>query len=193
MKINKAEIVISAVDPKQYPTDNLPEIVLIGRSNVGKSSFINSMINRKSLARTSSQPGKTQTINFYKINDSFYFVDMPGYGYAKASKEERLKWGKMIEYYLLNRKNLALVIQVIDFRHLPSENDLLMYNWLEYYNIKPLIVTTKIDKIKRSQYKKNLTNIKKAFNNNANIIPFSSQEKNGVDLTWHNIGNYITI
>ena len=128
MKVTQAEIVISAVQQSQYPEDNLPEIVLLGRSNVGKSSFINTLIQRKGLARTSSQPGKTQTMNFYKINDAFYFVDMPGYGYAKVSKKEREKWGVMIEEYLQKRENMVLVLLLVDSRHEPTEDDRLMYD-----------------------------------------------------------------
>ena len=159
MKVTQAEIVISAVQQSQYPEDNLPEIVLLGRSNVGKSSFINTLIQRKGLARTSSQPGKTQTMNFYKINDAFYFVDMPGYGYAKVSKKEREKWGVMIEEYLQKRENMVLVLLLVDSRHEPTEDDRLMYDWLTYYGLDPVIIATKADKISKVRQKKAVDNI----------------------------------
>ena len=143
MKVTGAEIVISAVSEKQYPQDDLPEIVLLGRSNVGKSSFINRLISRKNLARTSSQPGKTQTMNFYQINDAFRFVDMPGYGYAKVSKTSREKWGRMIEDYLQQRENMIMVFLLVDSRHAPTEDDILMYNWLVYYGLDPIVIGTK--------------------------------------------------
>ena len=151
MKVNKAEFTISAVSPAQYPAGDLPEIALSGRSNVGKSSFINKLIQRKSLARTSSKPGKTQTLNFYHINELFYFVDVPGYGYAKVSKKEREKWGKMIEEYITTRQSLRLVLILVDFRHEPSQEDVQMREFLEYYNIPYRIVMTKCDKIARGK------------------------------------------
>src|SRR5690625_4810637 len=160
MKVNKAEIIISAVSERQYPPDGLPEIALIGRSNVGKSSFINAMIQRKSLARTSSQPGKTQTMNFYLINEQFYFVDLLGYGYAKVSQKERQKWGEMIEHYILSRPNLQCVIHLIDFRHPPTNDDINMYRWLKHYNIETILIATKRDKVRPSQYDKNKKTIK---------------------------------
>ena len=147
MKVKTVELEISAVRRSQYPTDNLPEFLLIGRSNVGKSSFINTIISRKNYARTSGRPGKTQTINFYKINDEFYLVDAPGYGYASVSREKRKKFGIMIEDYLVNRKNLKQVFLLIDFRHRPTNDDLLMYNFLKYYKIPVTIIATKCDKI----------------------------------------------
>ena len=147
MKIKSVELEILAVRRSQYPTENLPEFLLIGRSNVGKSSFINTLINRKNYARTSGRPGKTQTINFYKINDAFYIVDAPGYGYAGVSREKRKKFGIMIEDYLVNRNNLKQVFLLIDFRHRPTNDDLLMYNFLKYYKIPVTIIATKSDKI----------------------------------------------
>lgn len=147
MKIKSVDLTISAIRRSQYPEDNKPEYLLIGRSNVGKSSFINAMVNRKNYARTSSRPGKTQTINFYNINDEFYFVDAPGYGYAKVSKTKRKKFGLMIEDYIINRKNLRCVFLLIDFRHRPTNDDILMYNFLKYYKIPTVIVGTKSDKI----------------------------------------------
>ena len=186
MKVTQAEIVISAVQQSQYPEDNLPEIVLLGRSNVGKSSFINTLIQRKGLARTSSQPGKTQTMNFYKINDAFYFVDMPGYGYAKVSKKEREKWGVMIEEYLQKRENMVLVLLLVDSRHEPTEDDRLMYVWLTYYGLDPVIIATKADKISKVRQKKAVDNI---FNTlrprkRSDVILFSAATKMGKDEAW---------
>lgn len=186
MKVSQAEIVISAVQQSQYPEDNLPEIVLLGRSNVGKSSFINTLIQRKGLARTSSQPGKTQTMNFYKINDAFYFVDMPGYGYAKVSKKEREKWGVMIEEYLQKRENMVLVLLLVDSRHEPTEDDRLMYDWLTYYGLDPVIIATKADKISKVRQKKAVDNI---FNTlrprkRSDVILFSAATKMGKDEAW---------
>ena len=186
MKVTQAEIVISAVQQSQYPEDKLPEIVLLGRSNVGKSSFINTLIQRKGLARTSSQPGKTQTMNFYKINDTFYFVDMPGYGYAKVSKKEREKWGVMIEEYLQKRENMVLVLLLVDSRHKPTEDDRLMYDWLTYYGLDPVIIATKADKISKVRQKKAVDNI---FNTlrprkRSDVILFSAATKMGKDEAW---------
>jgi GTP-binding protein len=193
MKVNKAEIIISAVSEKQYPIDYLPEIALIGRSNVGKSSFINAMINRKALARTSSQPGKTQTINFYLINEAFYFVDLPGYGYAKVSQKEREKWGQMIEYYLSNRPNLRSVILLVDFRHPPTKDDINMYHWLKYYNMNHAVIATKLDKVKRSQIQKNIKIMKEnlQLEKRDTFFTFSSQDKRGKEEIWDYFKNTI--
>ena len=147
MKINNVDLTISAVRRSQYPTDNKPEFLLVGRSNVGKSSFINSIIQRKNFARTSSNPGKTQTINFYLINDKFYLVDAPGYGFANVSKSKKKKFGLMMEDYLTNRDALKQVFMIIDFRHKPSNDDLLMYEYLKHYNIPVTIIATKSDKL----------------------------------------------
>ena len=147
MKIKNVELIISATRRSQYPTDNKPEYLLIGRSNVGKSSFINTLINRKNYARTSSRPGKTQTINFYNVNEEFYLVDAPGYGYAQVSKTKRKKFGLMIEDYIINRKNLKCVFLLVDFRHRPTNDDIIMYNFLKYYKIPTVIVATKSDKV----------------------------------------------
>lgn len=189
MKVTKAEIVISAVAEAQYPDDNLPEIVLLGRSNVGKSTFVNTLIERRGLARTSSQPGKTQTMNFYRINDLFHFVDMPGYGYAKASKSEREKWGKMIEKYLRQRENVVMIFQLIDSRHAPSEDDLIMNEWLAYYDLNPLIIGTKADKISKINQKKATNLIAKTLNlkNSREVILFSSETKLGKAEAWEQI------
>lgn len=147
MKISSVELKISAVRRSQYPTDEKPEFLMVGRSNVGKSSFINTLINRKNFARTSSNPGKTQTINFYLINDSFYLVDAPGYGFANLSKKRQRKFGLMMEDYLMNRKNLKQVFMLVDFRHKPSHDDIMMYNFLKHYKLPVTIVATKTDKI----------------------------------------------
>lgn len=154
MKINSVELVISAVRRSQYPTDNKPEFLLVGRSNVGKSSFINTIINRKNFARTSSNPGKTQTINFYLVNDRFYLVDAPGYGFANLSKANKKKFGLMMEDYLQHRENLKQVFMLIDFRHKPTSDDLMMYEFLKHYNIPVTIVATKIDKVGITNHQK---------------------------------------
>lgn len=147
VKINSVNLEISVVRRSQYPTDNKPEFLLVGRSNVGKSSFINTLIHRKNYARTSSQPGKTQTINFYLVNDEFYLVDAPGYGFANVSKQMRKKFGLMMEDYLVNRPNLKNVFMLIDFRHKPTSDDIMMYQFLKYYDIPVTIVATKVDKV----------------------------------------------
>jgi GTP-binding protein len=147
MKITSVKLVMSAVRRSQYPTDELPEYLLVGRSNVGKSSFINTLIGRKNYARTSSSPGKTQTINFYLVNENFYLVDAPGYGYADISKQKQKKFGLMMEDYLVNRPNLKQVFMLIDFRHKPSNDDMMMYEFLKHYKLPVTIVATKIDKL----------------------------------------------
>ena len=160
MKINSAELTISAVRQSQYPGDNKPEFLLVGRSNVGKSSFINSIIERKNLARISSTPGKTQTLNFYFVNEDFYLVDVPGYGYASVSKEVQAKFGMMIEEYLENREYLKRVYMLVDFRIKPTQDDLLMYNFLKYHNLPVTIVATKVDKVSRNDREKQVNLIK---------------------------------
>ncbi|RIO39842.1 ribosome biogenesis GTP-binding protein YihA/YsxC, partial [Staphylococcus saprophyticus] len=161
MKVNpnEIELLISAVKPEQYPETGLSEVGLSGRSNVGKSTFINSMIGRKNMARTSQQPGKTQTLNFYNIDNQLVFVDVPGYGYAKVSKKQREAFGKMIEKYISQREELKLVIQLVDLRHNPTEDDILMYNYLKYYEIPTFVVATKEDKIAKGKVQKHLANI----------------------------------
>ena len=170
------------------------EIAFAGKSNVGKSSLINGLLNRKALARTSSQPGKTQTINFYKINDAFYFVDLPGYGYAKVSATEREKWGKMIEKYLNTSDKLVLVFLLIDIRHEPSANDKMMYDWIIQSGFTPVIIATKADKIKRSQLQKNLKIIRTKLEMGKGdlIFPFSALSKQGKDEIWDYIENMLT-
>ncbi|MDU2241020.1 MAG: ribosome biogenesis GTP-binding protein YihA/YsxC [Paenibacillus sp.] len=192
MKVTKAEFIISAVGPNQYPEDALPEIALAGRSNVGKSSLINRMINRKNLARTSSTPGKTQHLNYYRINDRVYFVDVPGYGYAKVSKSQREVWGKMIEKYLLERETLKLVLQIIDLRHPPTKDDELMYDWLKAYELPVCVVATKADKIPKSRWQKHLKIIKEALVLRAGdpLILFSAEEGIGKDELWAQIARY---
>ena len=188
MEINthNAEIVLSAVSKAQYPQDDMPEIALAGRSNVGKSSFINTLLGRKNLARTSSKPGKTQQLNFYNIDDKLRFVDVPGYGYAKVSKTERAKWGKMIEEYLTSRENLRAVVSLVDLRHDPSADDVQMYEFLKYYEIPVIVVATKADKIPRGKWNKHESAIKKMLNFEASdrFIIFSSETRQGYDQAW---------
>ena len=168
------------------PKNTLPEIAFAGKSNVGKSSLINGLMNRKSLARTSAQPGKTQTINYYNINQELYFVDLPGYGYANASVEVKAKWGKMIERYLHTSKNLKAVFLLIDIRHDPSANDKMMYDWILNNGYEPIIIATKLDKLKRSQIQKNIKAIKEGLklSKDGIIIPFSAETKQGRDEIW---------
>ncbi len=189
MKVTQAEFVISAVKPDQYPADALPEIALAGRSNVGKSSLINRLINRKNLARTSSQPGKTQTLNYYRVNSRLYFVDLPGYGYAKVSRAMRQQWGKMIENYLLKREPLKLVLLIIDIRHPPSDQDQAMYGWLKHYGIPVCIVATKADKISRGKWPKHLKTVKETLEADPadSLILFSSVTGLGKDELWEKI------
>lgn len=176
----------------KLPENTLPEVAFAGKSNVGKSSLINALMNRKSLARTSSQPGKTQTINFYNINEALYFVDLPGYGYAKVSKEIKAKWGKMIERYLRTSMQLRLVFLLIDIRHEPSANDVQMYDWIVQNGFYPIIIATKKDKINRSQLAKNLKMIKTTLKvaEGTPIVPFSAQTKDGRDEIWELIEMY---
>ncbi|MCR5302510.1 MAG: ribosome biogenesis GTP-binding protein YihA/YsxC [Lachnospiraceae bacterium] len=161
------------------PSNKMPEVAFAGKSNVGKSSLINALMNRKSYARTSAQPGKTQTINFYNINDALYFVDLPGYGYAKASKTEVEKWGKMIEKYLRTSKQLKCIFLLIDIRHEPGANDKMMYDWVCAAGFTPVIIATKLDKIKRSQIDKQIKLIRTTLNTDAVIVPFSATSKQG--------------
>ncbi|MGL5685463.1 MAG: ribosome biogenesis GTP-binding protein YihA/YsxC [Vagococcus fluvialis] len=193
MKVHNAEIVISAVQPEQYPNTKLPEIALAGRSNVGKSSFINTLINRKGLARTSGKPGKTQTLNFYLIEDALHFVDVPGYGYAKVSKTERAKWGQMIETYITEREQLQAVVSLVDMRHDPTADDIQMYEFLKYYNIPVIVVATKCDKIKKNQWNKHESAIKKKlnFDPSDDFIVFSSETKEGKEKAWEAIEKYL--
>lgn len=187
MDVHNVEMVMSAVSATQYPTDGKPEIALVGRSNVGKSSLTNTLINRKNFARTSSQPGKTQTLNFYNVEDQLYFVDVPGYGYAKVSKKQREAFGHMIEEYITSRKQLRGVISLVDARHDPSDDDISMYEWLHYYNIPILVVATKSDKISRSRFNKYESNIKHTLGfdeEDSGFQFFSSETKYGKDDVW---------
>lgn len=175
------------------PKNDKMEIAFAGKSNVGKSSLINALMNRKSYARTSSEPGKTQTINFYNINDALYYVDLPGYGYAKVSKTEQQKWGVMIEKYLRTSAQLKCVLLLIDIRHEPSQNDCEMYDWILYNGYKPVIIATKLDKINRSQVQKNIKVIKTKLKlgSDSTIIPFSAVTKQGRDEIWELIESYM--
>ena len=183
MIIKKAELEAVAVKPSQYPEDNLIEIAFAGRSNVGKSSLLNLLTNRKSLARVSGSPGKTRTINFYRINDTFRIVDLPGYGYAKASKSLTEGWGAMMEQYLENRENLKIVVQLIDIRHEPSKQDLQMYEYLRYFGLDGLVVLTKADKVSRNELGKNTALIRKALKLEPDdiTIPVSALKRTGYD------------
>lgn len=186
MDVHNVELTISAVRPEQYPVEGYPEIALSGRSNVGKSSLINTLINRKNYARTSSQPGKTQTLNFYNIEDELYFVDVPGYGYAKVSKKDREKWGKMIETYFETRQELRGVISLVDARHEPTELDCQMIEFLHYYNLPILVVGTKIDKIARGKWNKSESIIRKKLRlrKEDKVILFSAVTKTGKEQIW---------
>ncbi len=186
MKVTTAEIVISAVKPEQYPNSTLPEFALAGRSNVGKSSFINKMMNRKNLARTSSKPGKTQTLNFYLINESFYFVDVPGYGFAKVSKQEREAWGKMMETYFTTREQLRAVILIVDLRHPPTKDDVMMYEFLKHYEIPTIIIATKADKIPKGKWQKHGKVVRETLNivDGDELILFSAETGQGKDEAW---------
>lgn len=194
MKINKVELIISAVRKSQYPTDDKPEFLLVGRSNVGKSSFINTLINRKNFARTSSKPGKTQTLNFYSINDEFYLVDAPGYGFAHVSKNLKNKFGLIMEDYLEAREYLKNVFMLIDFRHKPTKDDLMMYNYLRHYNIPVTIIATKVDKISKNKREKYKKAIKETLNiNDDSLILFSTITKIGKNEVLDKILSLINI
>lgn len=183
LKINEPFLERMAVDEKSYPKDNLKEIVLVGRSNVGKSSFINALTNRKKLAYTSSSPGKTRTINFYNIDNKFRIVDLPGYGYAKISMKEREKWKKIIEEYLVKSENIALICQIIDIRHEPTKLDLMMFDYIKSTGTDYLIIANKLDKLKSSQILKQISIINKSLPglDRDRLIAFSSQDKRGVE------------
>ncbi len=183
MVIKSSELETVCGITSKLPENQGVEIAFAGKSNVGKSSLINGFLNRKALARTSSQPGKTQTINFYKINNEFYFVDLPGYGYAKVSASEREKWGKMIENYLHTSKKLVLVFLLVDIRHEPSANDKMMYDWILHNGFAPVLIATKLDKIKRSQLQKNLKIIRTKLDMSKEdmIFPYSALSKQGRD------------
>lgn len=193
MNVKNPKFEISAVGPKQYPKNNLPEIVLVGKSNVGKSSFVNTMINRKKLARTSSEPGKTRQINFYNIDETFYFVDLPGYGYSKMSKKEQEQVGLFIEDYLFNRQEISLIIFLVDIRHNPTENDKLMYNYIISSGLPFIILANKADKIAITKVDNVVKDLQKQLNPIGDIttLPFSSERKIYKDDVWKIIDEYI--
>lgn len=186
MEVHNVDLTISAVRPDQYPKTNYPEMALVGRSNVGKSSLTNVLINRRNFAHTSSQPGKTQTLNFYAVEDQLYFVDVPGYGYAKVSKKERERFGQMIEQYLTQRNQLRGAILLVDGRHAPTADDVSMYQWLQYYHIPTLVVATKIDKVKGNTWNRQESLIKKTLGLAAGdqLVLFSAVNKTGKDAVW---------
>ena len=187
MKIKNVELQIVCGITSKLPETDKVEIAFAGKSNVGKSSLINALMNRKALARTSATPGKTQTINFYNVNDLMYLVDLPGYGYAKVSEQEKIQWGKLIERYLNTSKQLKAVFLLIDIRHDPSANDKMMYDWIVTMGYQPIIIATKLDKLKRSQVQKNMKAIKEGLGllPGSIIIPFSSETKQGRDEVWN--------
>ncbi len=195
MIIKKAELEAVAAQPKQYPTPDIPEVAFAGRSNVGKSSLLNLLTNRKSLARVSGNPGKTRTINFYRINDTFRIVDLPGYGYAKVSKSESESWGKMMETYLEGRENLVKVVQLVDIRHEPSAQDKQMYEYLRYYGLDGIVVATKADKISRNELQKCMSVIRKSLQMNPEdvIIPVSALKRTGNDRVLEVIAELLGI
>ena len=193
MVIKKVNLDIVIGVTSAIPDTEYPEVAFAGKSNVGKSSLINSLMNRKYYARTSSQPGKTQTINFYNINDCMYLVDLPGYGYANASPAVKAKWGKMIEKYLRKSANLKQVFLLVDIRHDPSENDKMMYNWIVDNGFRPVIIATKLDKLKRSQVAKHVKAVRTGLGLREDdiLIPFSSETKQGLDVLWETVESYI--
>lgn len=193
MKVNQVDLLISAVRPEQYPKGQLPEFALAGRSNVGKSSFINRMLQRKAMARISSKPGKTQTLNFYEVEQKLIFVDVPGYGYAKISKSERAKWGVMMETYMTDRPPLKAVIQIVDMRHKPSSDDVTMYQFLKHHGIRVIVIATKSDKIPKGRWQKSIKEIKETlkFDADDNIVTFSSESGLGKDQAWKIIEKFM--
>lgn len=190
--IKQAELDIVCGVTSRLPDTGMPEVAFAGKSNVGKSSLINGLMNRKSLARTSGQPGKTQTINFYKVNREMYLVDLPGYGYARVSQSEKEKWGKMIERYLHTSRNLKAVFLLIDIRHAPSANDCQMYEWILHNGFRPIIIATKLDKLKRSQVQKNLKILREGLGleKDVTVIPFSAETKQGREEIWELIDRF---
>ena len=187
MKIRSTEIKMSATKRHQYPAEGLPEIALVGRSNVGKSSCVNALLNRRNFARTSQTPGKTRTINFYLINNEFYFVDLPGYGYAKVAKSEKDKWGNIMETYLGDREELCSIFLLVDIRHEPTNDDVMMYEWIKHFGYECVVIATKADKISRGQYQKHMSIIRKKLQleKDEKIIPLSSSKKTGVEDVWN--------
>ena len=194
MNVKEPKFEISCVSDKNYPTTGLPEIVLVGKSNVGKSSFINTMINRKSLARTSSEPGKTRQINFYNIDNLFYFVDLPGYGFSKMSKQEQEKVGKFTENYLVHRNTIQLIIFLIDIRHKPTQDDFHMYNYILHSNLPFIVIANKADKIAITKVEAYVQDLKKEFGiSYSTLLPFSSERKIYTDAIWQEIEKNLSI
>lgn len=194
MVIKKVNLDIVIGVTSQIPETDMPEVAFAGKSNVGKSSLINALMNRKSYARTSSQPGKTQTVNWYNINDMMYLVDLPGYGYASVSQSVKAKWGQMVEKYLKKSQQLRQVFLLIDIRHDPSANDKMMYDWIVSNGYKPVIIATKLDKLKRSQVDKHIKAVRTGLglSKEDKLIPVSSETKQGIDILWNTIEEYIT-
>ena len=194
MIIKNPLLTVSAVSPKQYPTDGLPEIVLVGKSNVGKSSFINTLVNRKKLARASSEPGKTRQINFYNMDNKFYLVDLPGYGYSKMSKQEQQRVGNFIEEYLKKSKNITLIVFVIDIRHEPTTNDKLMYDYIFKTNLPSLVIANKADKIAITKVDAAVNHLQEMLNplKDIDFPPFSSERKIYTDVVWDKLEKYIS-
>lgn len=192
MLIKNPVLTVSAVSPKQYPTDGLPEIVLVGKSNVGKSSFINTLVNRKKLARTSSEPGKTRQINFYNMDNKFYLVDLPGYGYSKMSKQEQQRVGNFIEEYLQKSKNITLIIFIIDIRHEPTANDKLMYDYIFKTNLPCLVIANKADKIAITKVDDTVNHLQELLNplKDIDFLPFSSERRIYTDGVWEKVEKY---
>ncbi len=195
MIVKKAEHVITAVKPNQYPDTGYPEIAFVGRSNVGKSSIINTLANRKNLARVGSTPGKTRQINFFNVNDAFYLVDLPGYGFANVSKDLKASWENIIETYLYSRKEnaLKLIIMLVDIRHSPSRDDITMHQWLRGFGLNTLLIATKADKVSRSQINPRLNDIKKVLQlgNDEKVIPFSAEKRIGIEAVWSEADLYL--
>jgi len=189
LNINNAKFEVSAIKPEQYPSIDVPEVAFVGRSNVGKSSTINALLNRKNLARVGRAPGKTREINFYNIDNKMYFVDLPGYGYAKVSKSQKSSWREIIETYLYSRNQLKLILMLEDIRHVPTEDDIIMYEWIKSRKLPHFIIATKADKITRSQINSRLRDIKSTLDleDKIALIPFSSETKQGRDEVWERI------
>ncbi len=194
MKITSAEFVTSAVAPEGYPREGLPEIAFMGRSNVGKSSLINSLLGNRKLARTSSTPGRTQLINFFRVNSAFMFVDLPGYGYAKVPERIRREWGTMVENYLANRKELVLSVLILDSRHAPTANDLRLKSWLEHHGLPFVVVSTKADRLSNNQLRNSLRGAATTLETEQeNLLPYSSVTGRGSDRIWRAIGERIDL
>ena len=174
----------TAVTPEQFPKSTRVEVAFVGKSNVGKSSMINTMLNRKSLVRTSQNPGKTRTINFFEVEENWYFVDLPGYGYAKVSRSESAGWGKMVEGYLKDRPQMIAIVLLLDIRHEPNSNDKMMYEWCKHYDLPVILVATKSDKLKRSQLQKHSARIRRGLGAEEQVLPFSSETRDGREQLW---------